>query len=1120
VTDEETIFAAALGKPSSAERDAYLDHACGGDAALRAQVDALLFAHARGAGVLETSPLGDMSSAAAAALAGVGVGLVIGPYKLLEQIGGGGMGVVFMAEQLRPVRRKVALKIIKPGMDSRQVIARFEAERQALTMMDHPNIAKVLDAGTTDAGRPYFVMELVKGIPITDYCDQARLTPRQRLELFVTVCHAVQHAHQKGVIHRDLKPTNVLVTLHDDKPVPKVIDFGIAKATGQVLTDKTLFTNYAQMLGTPLYMSPEQAQISGLDVDTRSDVYSLGVLLYELLTGTTPFDKQRLRDAAYDEMRRILREEDPPKPSTRISTMGEPATAMSARRQTDPKRLGQLVRGELDWIVMKALEKARARRYETANDLGHDVERYLRDEPVQACPPSTWYRCWKFARRNKVALVAATVVAVGVLTAVAGLATSTVLITREQRITAAAYAAETRATGELQHTANSHRITLAYRELAADNLGRTLRLLDDCPAELRNWEWHYLNRLCRVEPVVLRDACEVYAVAFAPDGVRVAAACGDNTVKVWDTATQKVVQTLSGHQAYVFSVAYSMDGRHIASAGHDGTVRLWDVASGRELFSRPGHLGDYAGTAGALAFSPDGRHLAAGGEDGFATIWDVSDGRAVLRLPEKHEKTAVCVAFSPDGSLIATGSWGGVVRVFDARNGELRGKIKGHGHRLAGVVFSPDGKRVASASFDRTLKVWEAPALRLINTLGVTPGTGHTGVITGLAVSGDGGRLFSSGGEDKTVKVWDPQSGEEVLNLRGHSLFCHGLAASADGARLASAGRDGTIRIWDAMRLSGSEGAGSITREHGGEVWSVEFSSNGQYLASGTWGENKVRVWDGRGDTLRHTVALAPDVMNLFHCGFSSDGNRIVTSSASYVREAVVNVWDARTGRSVSGEVREKNTMPFFAALDPSGRYLVREGPEFAVQVHDAGTGQVLGIVGKHDNQIWGMAFSADGARLATASNDGTVRVWAWDPKHLAVNQQPELKLAVRVDGYGNRVAFSRDGKHLATGGEGSLVDIWDAQTGERRHRLAGHTGDVFALAFSPDARWLATAGEDTTVRIWDAARWTLRRTLRGHTGLVMSVAFSPDSHRLASGSRDHTMKVWDTAGWDDVPER
>jgi serine/threonine-protein kinase len=330
--------------------------------------------------------------------------MVIGAYKLLEQIGEGGFGVVFMAEQSEPIRRKVALKVLKPGMDSRQVIARFEAERQALALMDHPNIAGVLDAGQTASGRPYFVMDLVKGLPITEFCDQGQLTPRERLELFVDVCQAVQHAHQKGIIHRDIKPSNVLVTLQDGMPLVKVIDFGIAKALGQQLTDKTLFTGFAQMIGTPLYMSPEQAALSNVDVDTRSDIYALGVLLYELLTGTTPFTRERLQEAGYDEMRRIIREEEPPKPSTRISTLGQAASTVSTQRKSDPKRLSQLVRGELDWIVMKALEKDRNRRYETANGLAADVQRYLADEPVLACPPSAWYRCGKFTRRHKMGL--------------------------------------------------------------------------------------------------------------------------------------------------------------------------------------------------------------------------------------------------------------------------------------------------------------------------------------------------------------------------------------------------------------------------------------------------------------------------------------------------------------------------------------------------------------------------------------------------------------------------------------------------------------------------------------------------------------------------------------------
>ena len=1118
MTSEETIFGEALNRGSAAERGAYLDEVCAGNPQLRSQVEALLLGHRRSGGILEVHPAG-LEMTRPTSPSSEGVGSAVGPYKLLEQIGGGGMGVVYMAEQLRPVRRKVALKIIKPGMDSGQVIARFEAERQALTMMEHPNIARVLDAGTTVAGRPYFVMELVRGIPITDYCDQARLSTRQRLELFLPVCHAVQHAHQKGIIHRDLKPSNVLVTLHDDKPVPKVIDFGIAKAAGHVLTERTLFTNYAQLLGTPLYMSPEQAQISGLDVDTRSDVYSLGVMLYELLTGTTPFDKHRLRDAAYDEMRRIIREEDPPRPSTRLSTMGEKLTAISAHRHTDPRKLGQLVRGELDWIVMKSLEKDRVRRYETANELGRDVERYLLDEAVQACPPSAWYRCRKFARRNKVALAITTVAALAVLMVVAGLAISTFLIAREQRVTAKALRAETNAKGDLERDAYFHHITLAYRELSADNLGRTLQLLDECPAALRDWEWHYLNRLCRLEPVILHDACEVYGVAFSSDGTRVAAGCGDHTVKVRDTSTGKVVQTLRGHEGYVFSVAFSSDGRHLASVGADRKVRLWEWSTEREVFSRPSHNGDYAGTAESVAFSPDGTRFVAGGEDGFATVWDVADGGAAVRLPEKHESAAVSVAFSPDGSLLATGSWGGVLRVWDAKNGQLLRKITGHSHRLGTVVFSPDGRRIATASFDRTIKVWDTDTLRPVQTLGQKPGSGHVGVITGLAFSRDGSRLFSAGGEDKTIKVWNPQTGDEVLNLRGHSLFCHGLAVSPDGARIASAGKDRSIRFWDATALNGREGLDAVTQKHGHEVWSVEFSPDGRYLASASWGERNVRVWDARGGAVLHTIPLAPDAMNLFHLAFSPDGERIATAAASLKREALVNVAPVGTG-GPGFEFREVKSVPFFVTFDPTGRYLVREGPDHTVQVRDADTGKVVGVVGRHKLQIWGMAFSPDGSRLATASNDGTVRVWAWNPARLGPEQQPELELDVRVDGYGNRVAFSHDGRHLATGGEGASVNVWDAQSGALRHMLNGHTGDVFAVAFSRDGRWLATAGEDTTVRIWDAKSWKLRHTLRGHVGLVMSLAFSPDSRRLASGSRDHTMKVWDSAGWDAVSDR
>jgi Flp pilus assembly protein TadD/serine/threonine protein kinase len=390
------LFLAAVER-APGHWDQFLDEACAGDADLRGAVAALLKAHADGGSLFDDR---DPNRTAAFRSVAEQPGDVIGSYKLLEQIGEGGFGVVFMAEQQEPVRRKVALKVLKPGMDSRQVVGRFEGERQALALMDHPNIARVFDGGLTSNGRPYFVMELVKGVSITEFCDRNRLTPRRRLELFASVCQAVQHAHQKGIIHRDIKPSNVLVSVHDATPVVKVIDFGVAKALGQELTDKTVFTGFAQMIGTPMYMSPEQAGESALDVDTRSDIYSLGVVLYELLTGTTPFDRKRFKQAAHDEIRRIIREEEPPKPSTRLSTTEE-LPSVAANRSSEPKKLGKIVRGELDWIVMKCLEKDRNRRYETANGLAMDLQRYLADEPVQACPPSAGYRIRKFARRNK-----------------------------------------------------------------------------------------------------------------------------------------------------------------------------------------------------------------------------------------------------------------------------------------------------------------------------------------------------------------------------------------------------------------------------------------------------------------------------------------------------------------------------------------------------------------------------------------------------------------------------------------------------------------------------------------------------------------------------------------------
>jgi serine/threonine protein kinase/Tfp pilus assembly protein PilF len=443
--DEEGLFHAARRIESADARELFLNQACGDDAGLAARVRALLEMHAQDAsefhppvnGTVDFAPISEKP------------GSMIGPYKLKEQIGEGGFGLVFVAEQMEPVKRKVALKVIKPGMDTREVMARFTAERQALALMDHPNIARVLDAGATDSGRPYFVMELVRGIPITEYCDQNQLSPRDRLDLFVTVCQAVQHAHQKGIIHRDIKPSNVLVTSHDGKPVAKVIDFGVAKAISQQLTAHSVYTNFAQMIGTPLYMSPEQAEMSGLDIDTRSDIYSLGVLLYELLTGSTPLEKKKFAKAAYDEIRRLIREEEPQKPSTRLST-SDSIASIAAQRHMEPAKLSKLMRGDLDWITMKALEKDRTRRYETANGLARDIQRYLSDEPVEACPPSATYRLKKFAKKNRAALTTAATIALLLVGGIAVSAWQAVRARNAERVAQDAAIAEKQANEQSQ----------------------------------------------------------------------------------------------------------------------------------------------------------------------------------------------------------------------------------------------------------------------------------------------------------------------------------------------------------------------------------------------------------------------------------------------------------------------------------------------------------------------------------------------------------------------------------------------------------------------------------------------------------------------------------------------
>ena len=925
------------------------------------------------------------------------------------------------------------------------------------------------------------------------------MSTEARLRLFIPVCHAVQHAHQKGIIHRDLKPSNVLVILENGVPVPKVIDFGIAKATGdQRLTDMTVFTALGQFLGTPAYMSPEQVEMGGAgggDLDTRTDIYGLGVLLYELLTGSTPFDTQDLARAGLDQMRKIIREQEPARPSTRLTQLRQRRQPKSEIR--NPK---SEIETDLDWIVMKCLEKDRTRRYETANGLAMDLTRHLNNEPVVARPPSRWYEFQKTVRRHKFgfAATAAVILALGL----------GVLVSTRQAVRAAqARSALEEIRERERRDTYFHRITLAHREISVDNLGRALEHLRECPDDLRDWEWYYLDRYCRIEPLILRGTNDLFGVSFHPDSDRVAVGCADGTIKILDLVTGKDVQILVGHTNTVYSVAFSTNPQRLASASADGTIRVWDLARGEKVFQQVGHTGDFAGMAHMVALSSDGRLVVAGGEDGFATIWDANDGQQVHRLPEQHEPTAACSAFSRDGRLVATGSWAGVLRIWDVSSGQLLQRIQAHEQRLGGVAFSPDGRFLATVGFDRTVKIWNASTGDHLHTL-----RGHTGVINGVAWSHDGRRLFTCGGEDKRVKVWDPWTEREILDLRGHEWNCTGLAVSPGGERVASASADGTIRIWDATPSRQNAANEPLTIQLESEVWSAAFTQDGKYVATGIW-TGPVQLWDAHNGPLEREFPQPEDIRSTVQIALSPDGSRLAAASRSRDLVAISRRWETATGREVGEEIR--GGLAFFVAFDPTGVYLIREGPEHTVQVREVQTGVLAGVVGRHSHQIWGSAFSPDRQRLATASRDRTVRVWTWDPAHFESEQEPELTLHVRISGFGNSVAFSSDGWHLVTGGERHSVNIWDAQTGELIETLHGHTGDVFAVAFSPDGRWLATAGEDTTVRIWDAKSWQFVRTLRGHISLVGTLSFSPDSQRLASGGRDAMLKIWDLSQWD-----
>jgi WD40 repeat protein/serine/threonine protein kinase len=1102
---------------SPTSRMAYIRERCGDDEEMRREVESLLASDKR-TGSLLNNPLIEMGTGVSAP-SDLGAASPVqndsfGPYVPVRVLGEGGMGTVYLARQQQPIRREVALKVVKLGMDSRQVLERFEIERQALARMDYPNVARVLDAGTSERGRPYFVMEYVDGLPITQYCDGKTLSTRERLQLFILVCKALQHAHKKGIIHRDVKPSNVLVTEVDGKPVPKVIDFGVARATEQRSAERDVFTLSGQLIGTPEYMSPEQASLDSRDIDTGTDVYSLGVVLYELLVGVLPLDIKSLRKLALGEVLRAIRETPVPKPTARITQMGTAAEGLALRRKTDPGQLKRELAGDLDSIVMKAIEKDPHCRYASASEFAADIERYLMDEPVLAGPPDRVYRIRKFIVRYR--LYVGAVVSI-LFCLLLGLAVSTAMYFKVQR--------QSDIARQQSYVAN---IAAADLHLRSNEIAKARHRLLSCPKDLRRWEWRHLflkTDFSLATLYTLGDFDEersggyshanTLPMTFSADGSRIYAST-THTLYSWDAATFLPTARWSGfgsilavapHAEKILSKVYTTREEET-----DHTLRIFDPLSRRLIATFPRH---HDGVT-AAAFSPDGSRVVTGDRLGVLFLWDAGSGRA-LRSLTRSAKGVIAVAFSQDGKRIVAAFSDNTVLLWDAATGvtvTTRGGV-GDGGNIVALAFSPDSKRVA-VSVDTSMRLFEASSGRLQLEI-----NDFDWPIQSLAFTSDGTRILA-GTEEGVVQIRNVDSGRPVANLVGHEFAVYAIAFHPGGQILTA--DPSTIRVWNPSSFAGVK-----TLLHPeGRLTSIALDPNGRFVASES--PVSVRLWDTSSGRL--LFVLRPGEWKTFgdrSITFSPDSTYLAFRSSL----CTIKIWDIISGSQIRA----------FEGCAPRGMPWV---PNWTPR-----------------SEVTLIAFSSDGRRLASESNDG-ISIWEVATGRLLSKivlsdverkqaHKPEVALNFVPDG---RIATdTRDGM----GQEplpGPVVKVWHLESGKllvATERSPGHplgsprgmSSQSAPVGASENFEWMwsrevvysqdgiiafhsagrrvfgaferhtgvssALVDRSNLVQIWDADSGEPLLLLHGHREPIVSIALSADGSRLASGDIGGTVKVWDT---------